>query len=247
MNGFFKALQFLTILRCQKDTTGRGLDYSTIYFPLIGAFLGIILIGLNNLLFILFPEPLLSLILVTTLAILTGALHLDGLADTFDAALAGAKFKEERLAIMRDSHKGTFGVLILIVVILFKISLLSSVPLSFKDTGLFFMTFFSRYSIVLAISFFPYARQEGKAKIFFENRSYKNLFISTLIVLIILGLTFKWLNIVIYFLVIIFTLIMGEVTKRLFGGLTGDTLGAICELNEVVVLLSTFILAKVYL
>lgn len=238
MNGFLAALQFLTIIPLKQDS--QKLARATIFFPFVGAFLGILLILLNNCLFIIFPEPLISLTLVSFLLVVTGALHLDGLADTIDG-LFGGKNKEERLSIMRDSHRGTFGALGLIIIILFKITLLSLIPRSFKNFALFIMPILSRYAMVLAISLFPYAREDGKAKIFFEQKKIKTLLLASLGTFFLLSLTLKWVGVLSLFLTFIFTLIIGIFIKRAIEGLTGDTLGAISELNEAFVLLFVFV------
>ena len=243
LNGFLQALEFLTIVRFHKDADNQGLDSSASYFPLIGGFLGLILIGINNLLFKIFPAPLLSLILVSTLDILTGGLHLDGMADSCDAIFSG-KDKQEMLAIMHDSHKGTFGILGIITLILFKLSLLSLMPAHAKNLGLFLMALLSRYCMSLSIAYFPYARREGKAKIFFNTHRLKMFLLSTLFTFILLGLTLRWVSMLILPLVIIFTLSINTLIKKIIGGLTGDTIGAVCELNEVVALMSIFILTK---
>lgn len=244
MDGFLAALQFLTILRGVKVTNHKGLVSATMYFPVIGAFLGLILIILNKCLSILFPEPLLSLSLVITLIILTGALHLDGLADTFDAIFSG-RDKEKMLSIMHDSHKGTFGVIAIVTIILLKVNLLSLLSIDLKNLGLFLMTLLSRYSMNLAITFFPYAREEGKAKVFFENRNLKTFALSTLLTLLLLGITLQGLSLLILLLVIIFTLIICFAIKIKVGGLTGDILGALCELNELVVLICYWVTAEI--
>lgn len=245
MNGFFQALQFLTILRFKKETHTDTKDLSTsaAYFPLVGALLGAILIILNQTLSIILPQTLLNLTLITTLIVLSGALHLDGLADTFDA-LASARPKEEKLTIMRDSHKGTFGVLSIILILLFKFNLLSLMPANFKNLGLFLMTSVSRYSMNFAITNFSYARQDGKAKIFFVTKTHKIFWLSTLFTLIIILVTLKWISVIILFLVMSFTLIISTLFKKALGGLTGDTLGALCELNELVILSSIFVYSQ---
>lgn len=248
MTGFIEALQFLTVIHYKKDkgvTDSQKLRYAKIYFPLIGALLGLVLIVIYKFIAPIFPEPLLSLFLVLTLILLTGALHLDGLADACDA-LGGGKNKEEILNIMRDSHKGTFGVLGLIIVVLFKITLLSLITPFFKTFGLFLMTTLSRYSMNIALSFFPYARKEGKAKIFFEHRRIIEFLLPTLITVILLGLTLNPLSVFLLLLVIAFTLIMTLAIQGKIDGVTGDILGALCELNEIIVLLSIFILTKFY-
>jgi adenosylcobinamide-GDP ribazoletransferase len=243
VNRFLQALEFLTILRFYKDADNQGLGSSACYFPLIGGFLGLILIGLNNLLYKLFPPALLSLILVTTLLILTGGLHLDGLADSCDALFSG-KSKQEMLAIMHDSHKGTFGIIGIITIILFKLSLLTLMPINSKNLGLFLMTVLSRYSMNISIACFPYARNFGVAKIFFNPHRLKLFLLSTLFTLILLGLTLRWVSMLTMPLVIIFTLTINTQIKKIINGLTGDTIGAVCELNEIVVLISIFILTK---
>lgn len=245
MNGLISALQFLTILRFKKESliNAERLGSSPVYFPLVGAFLGLVLIILDKILFPLLPATLLSLILVFTLIILSGAMHIDGLADTFDALFSG-KSKEEMLSIMREVHKGTFGVLAIIAAILFKVVLLSSIPLHLRTLSLLLMTVLSRYSMGLAIAFFPYARSEGKAKVFFEQRSLKTFILSTIITLLILALALRFISLIILFFVVIFTSSVSLLVKRKIGGFTGDGLGALSELNELIVLLSIFVFVR---
>lgn len=173
MTGFLEALQFLTIfrLKSEKNATQLKLAESQVYFPLVGACIGLILIAVNKSFSLVLPDALASLLLVIVLTILTGALHLDGLADTADALFSG-KTREEKLLIMRDPHKGTFGILGLIIIILLKVDMLSQVPPALKNAGLFFMALFSRFSMNIAISFFPYARAEGKANVFFCGEEF---------------------------------------------------------------------------
>ncbi|MDO8488637.1 MAG: adenosylcobinamide-GDP ribazoletransferase [Candidatus Omnitrophota bacterium] len=245
MTSFIDAIQFLTIFRFRNDRSSCTAS-SAAYFPLVGAFLGVILIVLNEILTKAFPEPFVNLILVIVSATLTGALHLDGLADTCDAFFSG-KSRDDKLLIMRDPHKGTFGTLGLIVIILLKINLLLLVPVSFKDTAIFLMMVFSRYSMNIGIKFFPYARGEGKANIFFEKRSTNNFLFASLIMLILTGITFNLLSPIILFLAVVFTFIIDLLIKRIIGGLTGDTLGAACELNEIAILLFMIILLKFFI
>ncbi len=242
MRGLIEALQFLTIFRFKKTVINiEGIAASKIYFPLIGAFLGLILILVNTTLTGILPQSLLNLLLVGILIILSGGLHLDGLSDTFDALFSG-KSKEEMLAIMKDCHKGAFGVTAIIFLILFKVNLLSLLSVTFKNQGLFLMCVLSRYSLNTAISFFPYARQEGKAKVFFEVKDKILFYIPTLLAVILAGFTLKLTGLLISGLVIIFTLITGKFVKNILGGITGDILGAISELNELFVLFLIFIL-----
>lgn len=245
MISFLLALQFLTVIPLRiENVNNRKIAGSLIYFPAVGLLIGLILASLNNLLFILsFKELSANIILVVMLAALTGSIHLDGLSDTFDALMSG-KAKDEALKIMRDPHIGVMGVVGIIGVLLLKVAFLSSIEPLIKPVSLILACVLSRWSLALAIFSFPYARAEGKARIFFEGKSPKIFLLSTLIVLILLGFTLKASNLLILLLVAVFTLAFGYLMKRRFGGLTGDILGALCELNELAVLLLIPILMK---
>lgn len=246
MKGFLYALQFLTIFPpAAKSVVDKSkLSRSTLYFPLIGLFLGLILVATNKLLSLLPLEQLLvNVILVTLLIILTGALHLDGLADTFDA-LFSRKSRPEMLKIMRDSHIGAMGGLSLICIILLKLSLLGSLNAEVMNVSLISMCLLGRYSLVLAMFSFPYAREEGKAKIFTEAMSLKVFSLASVISLsCILGL-WGLKGLIIFMAAVLFTIFAGKLITKKIGGMTGDTLGAINELTEVFVLLNMLILTK---
>lgn len=246
--GLINALQFLTILRFKRQYSqdAQGLGSSSLYFPLVGAFLGLVLIALDKILFLILPVGLINIILIFTLIITNGALHIDGLADSFDA-LFSSKSKEEMLSIMHEVHKGTFGVLAIVAVISFKIALLSAIPTELRCLSLFLMAVLSRYSMSLAVTFFPYARDNGKAKVFFQQKKLKYFIISTIIVFILLALTPRFMNLIVFFLMVAFTFFASSWVNKKIGGLTGDSLGALSELNEVLVLLSVFVLSKIYI
>ena len=151
------------------------------------------------------------------------------------------------LRIMRDSHIGTMGVLALIGIIILKIGFLQSLSLSIRFKSLLIMTVLSRWSMVLAILLFNYARREGKAKYFFSGLTWKEFSSATLITVIIILFVFRFKGIVLIFAVTLCTFIFGKVMKRKIGGMTGDTLGAINEINEVLILLFLNIGGKLFL
>lgn len=242
MKSFLSALQFLTIIPAKKNKfEDKALSEAVIYFPAVGIILGLILWALNELLLFLSFNPFfINVLLVILLIILTGALHLDGLADTFDALLS-RKSKEEMLTIMRDSHIGTIGVLSLISAILLKVSLLSLLIQPLKATALVLMCALSRWSLVLAMYLFPYARKDGKAKVFFENINFKLLFLPTIILLGPLIILYQAKGLILIALIALTTFLFARIVKRKIGGLTGDVLGAINEINEVFVLFMIYI------
>jgi adenosylcobinamide-GDP ribazoletransferase len=242
MSSFLLAVQFLTTLPLKIiNFSDKEMAWALVYFPVVGLFLGLILLGLNTLLAILGISPAATnIILVILLIILTGGMHLDGLADTADAFLSG-KAKKEMLEIMRDSHIGVMGVLALISIILLKVSLLSSLSVAAKPVALMLMCILSRWSVILIMYLFPYAREEGKAKLFMQGLNLK-IFIVSLIAVLIFSFTLWGINgLLVLLIVASCAYLIGKVISRKIGGLTGDTLGATIELVEVVTLLTVCI------
>ncbi len=237
MNQFLLALQFLTILPIKfKDFHEKKLAESLIFFPLAGLLLAVILAGANSLFNLFFIKELaVSVSVIVLLIILTGGMHLDGLADTFDAILS-RKNKDEMLAIMRDSRTGAMGVISLISVILLKIVFFYALNPSIKIPGLILMCVLSRWAMVFSIFLFPYARQEGKAGIFMRGVSRRIFFWATVITLLIVFFTFSFKGLLIWIAVALTAYLIDRVISNKIGGLTGDTLGGLNEMMEVFVL-----------
>jgi adenosylcobinamide-GDP ribazoletransferase len=127
MGGFLSAIQFLTIVPVKsKNADEKNLGLSLLYFPAVGLILGLVLICIYHLLVFLGFQPWAAAVILTvSLTLITGGLHLDGLADTLDA-LAGGRDREQMLQIMRDPHIGTMGVLGLLCAVLLKTVLVAS-------------------------------------------------------------------------------------------------------------------------
>lgn len=245
MSNLLFALQFLTIIPVKiGHIDEKKIAGALIYFPVVGLLLGLILSGTDRLLSILrFEQFIINIILVVLLIILTGGLHLDGLADTFDAFLS-RKDKDEKLKIMRDSHIGVMGVLSLFCIILLKIAFLSSISISLKTITLLLMCTLSRWALILPMFLFPYSRNEGKAKVFMQGINFKILTLATIITLGIVVLVWQWKGLFIFGLTAMSTYIIGRFINNKIGGITGDTLGAINELIEVIVLFSICVLKE---
>ncbi|MFA7294717.1 MAG: adenosylcobinamide-GDP ribazoletransferase [Candidatus Omnitrophota bacterium] len=242
MSSFLLALQFLTVLPLKvKQFNEKRMAWALVFFPVVGLFLGLMLVVLNMLLSVSGILPaVVNIILVIVLIILTGGMHMDGLSDTADAFLSG-KDKEGILKIMRDPHVGVMGVLSLISSILLKIGLLSSMSVIVKPAALILMCILSRWAVVMVMYLFPYARQEGKAKLFMQGLNLKILIVSLIIVLVfsfsIWGLK-GWLVLLI---VSGCAYLINLAIAKKIGGVTGDTLGATIEIMEVTILLTVCI------
>lgn len=244
MKSLLAAVQFLTITPLRAQPSGKGLSSATSWFPVAGLLLGLALAGINLALGPLGMEPLIvNTVLIVMLIVMTGGLHLDGLADTSDALLSG-KSREEMLCIMRDPHIGTMGVLSLVSVIILKIALLCSITAPWKIPALISMCVLSRWAMSLSILLFPYARQEGKAMIFIEGKSLKSFVIATVITFAIVIIAMGLNGLAVFALAALGAYATGKMISSKLGGITGDVIGATDELVEVITLISICILQK---
>jgi len=236
MRLFFIALQFLTRLPVPFIGEASGLDLarSTVCYPLVGALIGGLLVGVDWLVQWIWPVEVASAAVIVAGILITGGLHLDGLMDTCDGVW-GLHSRERRLEIMRDSRVGAFGVLGAVCALLLKFSFLLALTGDARWRALLLMPILSRWTMVFAVAWFPYARPEGGLGQAFADHtrpihwllaSLPALLAAFLLVppapasLVLLGL---WLAGALASLFLHIRL----------GGLTGDTYGAINEIGEL--------------
>ena len=238
MSRFLAALHFLTILAipwrrdAQETQIGRGAGY----FPVVGIIIGLILAGLNWLLSLGLPPAIVNVLLLVILVVLTGGLHLDGLADTCDG-LGGYKAVEERRRIMRDSRVGGFGVIGIALILLVKYVSLNSIPGTLITASLVLMPVAGRWAMTYAIFTYPYARPSGLGKAFKEGTGWLGLILATVVTLAVATFAMKLVGLAILAIVLIATIVLAAYFKKTFNGLTGDNYGAINETSEVSVLI----------
>ncbi|MEK6558784.1 MAG: adenosylcobinamide-GDP ribazoletransferase, partial [Planctomycetota bacterium] len=139
MNNFLCALKFLTIIPIDREDKIKpnGAGCVVFWFPVVGFCIGVFL-SIAYLLFCsFFPNLIADALIILIYIAITGALHLDGLADTCDGIWGGWN-KEKRLEIMKDSRIGVFGAIGLICVLGIKyIGLLSIDEVNFAGNSLF--------------------------------------------------------------------------------------------------------------
>ncbi len=135
---FLAALQFLTTIPTPHITREEEFGKSAAYFPVVGLIIGLILAGANWLLAFILPAPVANVLIIVLLVILTGAMHLDGLADTCDG-IAGHKPVEERWRVMHDSRSGAFGIVGVALLLLVKYVSLNNIPADLMKSMLIFM------------------------------------------------------------------------------------------------------------
>ena len=239
MKGFLTALQFLTIIKVREDPglTGEQLGSSMAYFPLVGLAIGLVLVGVRFGASHVFPSILADGFVIIALVVITGGLHLDGFADTADG-LAGGKDRERILAIMKDSRIGSFAVIGLILLLLLKLFALMEVPASVKTATLLVVPVLGRWSTVQLAALFPYARSgHGTAQAFAGFTGKLEYLVASLITaLIVVGL-FPLRGVILIIATAALAFGTGYFFKRRIGGVTGDIMGATCELVEVTTLL----------
>ena len=232
------AWQFLTVIPIQKGLRARKkeLGSSMAFFPLVGIILGGVLALLDLILQGALPLEIRSIVIITLLAIMTGANHLDGFADTVDGIM-GSRSRGEALKIMRDSRVGAEGAVGLVLLILMKYLCISHLHGTWRAMGLISMPASSRWSMVLMAYMGPYARKTGQGRAFVENIGLKALVIATLTALAGTGFLMGLKGLVILCLVGAVAILSTLYFRRRLGGITGDTLGALNETSELLFLI----------
>ena len=240
MNSFSLAWQFLTILPWRKsdqEIDPRLLGRSMAFYPVIGLLLGLILWAAHWLFSLAFPRTLADGLVVMLLVLLTGAFHLDGLADTCDG-LASGKTPEERMKIMKDHRVGTFGVVGLILILGIKFLALDSLPDSAGGTALLLALVLSRWSMVQLTYRASYVRREGGLGLpFKETLTKREMVVATATSLVLSFFFYRFWGVILWLVVGVFTLLFQRFFEKKIGGITGDVLGAANETNEVLVLI----------
>jgi adenosylcobinamide-GDP ribazoletransferase len=231
------AFQFLTIIpfpvtvRCDKKDLGR----STAFFPLVGLALGGLLVGANELISPWLSRPVCDALLITLMTLITGALHLDGLADVCDG-LAARGSRERFLAIMKDSQVGAIGAVGLVLGLLLKWQAMVAVPLDIKWQALLLFPALARFGQVLTLTGARHARQDGLGAAFVEGSGNVPLLLAFITAAAGGYYLMGCKGLVALAAVCVLTFFGRLFFQSKLGGLTGDTIGCLSELNEVLVL-----------
>jgi adenosylcobinamide-GDP ribazoletransferase len=244
MRLYFIAFQFLTIIplpfavRCEERDMGRSMAF----FPLVGLTLGGLLAGADFILGPLFPRPVSDLLLIVLLTAVTGALHLDGLADVCDG-LAARGGKERFLAVMKDPHTGAVGVVGLVLALLLKYVALLAVPLEFKREALILFPMVARFSQVQMAAGSQRAREDGLGAIFTSGAGAVQIGAAALLTLAAAAFLMGVKGVCCFLAVGLLTWVGRIWAHRRLGGVTGDLIGSVSEVNEIGCLLVIIALA----
>ena len=211
----------------------------------MGLGIGAALFGLDRLFDLFLPTALGSALLIVALVLLTGANHLDGFMDSCDGMVAG-RSPQERLAIMRDSRVGSFGVVGVLCLLLVKYISILFLPGASRMAALLLMPTLGRWSMVYAIVAYPAARREGLGQSYKGHANWGGVVIATIITIAVSVVLLKLLGLALVAAIWLILVIMAAFFKKKLGGLTGDTYGAINEVIEVSVLILVPLLAGGY-
>jgi adenosylcobinamide-GDP ribazoletransferase len=237
---FLGAVQFLTRLPVPHldGFAPEWLDRGIKYFPLAGVVVGSLCAGVYLLASALWSGVLPALLAVAAGVALTGAFHEDGFADFFDSM--GGQSPEARLAIMKDSRLGTFGVLALGFAMAIKVAALAAIPAYAVAAALIAAHAGGRFAAIAVMPMLPYAGDPTKAK---AKPLATNITFSGLAVASVFGLP------PVFLLPLgagVFACLAGFAAaafiawraQALLGGFTGDVLGAVEQSFEIAFLLT---------
>ncbi len=264
MNDFLWALKFLTIIPIDREDRikPKNYGYMAYWFPVVGLCLGVFLSFAYLPLYFFFPSLIADALIILIYIVITGAMHLDGFADTCDGIWGGWN-REKRLEIMKDSRIGGFGAIGLIFLLglkyagLFSVGEISLINSSLfgmgikcaslhispvllgKCVALVIMPVAGRWAQVCAAGLSKYARSEwGTGSFITGGTTRKQVIYASLFPVFLFWFFYNAGGLVICAIIIIFTAGWIWYIKKKIGGMTGDTLGATNEIAELLFLLS---------
>jgi adenosylcobinamide-GDP ribazoletransferase len=237
------AVQFLTRLRVpsgpyEEDSLARAVKF----FPIVGLVIGSGSLLLYRLLAPHLPLTIVALVVVVYLVAITGCLHEDGLADSVDG-FGGGWEPDRVLAIMRDSHIGTYGAAALALSLLARVLLIASLPRVQVAGYLIVVPVLSRWTTLPLSFFLAPARERSEGHVDGQGARIARLTTSgSLIVgsLFTFVIAFALLHIralIPISVSIVATLVTALYYKHRIGGITGDCFGATNQLTEIAVYL----------
>jgi adenosylcobinamide-GDP ribazoletransferase len=238
VNGLVLAARYLTILPLpgagHREMTGLG--SAAVWFPVIGVGLGAVLVAADLVASSLFPALLSALLTVTAWKLLTGGLHLDGLADCLDGLLGHDA--EQRLAIMRDSRIGAFAAVGLVLFLMIDIVALSELPAGPRWRVLLAAPAVARATPPCLARLFPPARGTGQGADFASTMPRWAWAPVLAMAAGVAGVVLGVVGLVGTFVAFAVALMLARFLSGRLGGITGDVFGAAVEAAELALVLT---------
>jgi len=224
------ALAFLTRVPIPLAFDAADVGRATLLFPLVGALLGLGSFAVARAAH-RFPASIVAVVVVAFSALLTGGLHLDGVADSADG-FGGGKTRDDVLRIMKDHAIGAYGAIALIFVIAMKLACTAQLLDEWRILVL--APLLSRWASVPLCRALPNARPSGLGKALSDHVGALEIVGATLFTSVASWALGGWRGAVCMGAVTLSTILGALVCARRIGGITGDTLGANTELGEIV-------------
>lgn len=228
---FLIALQFLTRIPTPAMTapTSSELSRAALFYPIVGLLIGALMLVTAGLL--VNQDPMLVAVLLLSMwVMLTGALHLDGLADSADAWLGGQGNPQRTHEILKDPLVGTAGVVAIFLILLFKYIALYSLLKQHNHIIVLLAPVLGRSFILLLFTSTDYVRKQGLASDVVAGLNGRAALLGLLLVLLI---SLWYAPFAVVAIVLTFIALRRLMIQRL-GGCTGDTAGATVEITEAI-------------
>lgn len=238
MKGFLIMLTFLTRIPIKYPFEFKEEDFTKaiVFMPIIGLLVGGILFTVG-LLDNYIDRPILALLIVTAYIFLTGGLHIDGFADTIDGIFSHREQKR-MLEIMKDSRIGTFGVIGIVLLLLFMIGLTTYMDLKY----LLLVATVGRSCGLFVSSISKYARKDGLGKKFIDYCGKREALIALVLPVLISLLLFPVKALIPIGIAFFASLHITSYIKDKLGGMTGDTIGFVIEGSQMVYMFGLYVL-----
>ncbi len=243
---FVLMVQFLTRIPINVDLDATSEDYGKglVFAPIVGLVIGALLVVSYMILSLIFPITMTAALLLVIYIFVTGGLHIDGLGDTFDGLFSN-RSKERILEIMRDSRVGTNAVVAIFCLLLINWSVVSNINPENIVMVLMLFPVTGRIGSLIGAGVSVYAREGGGlGKSFIDFCSIKEIIIGMVPYLIIFFVTAGLRGLLLSIVPVISAFLLTKLFSRKIGGATGDILGAVCELNQVIFLISAYLMYR---
>ena len=238
MNAFTAAIRFLTVVPTPgPGWSARAARRSVVWFPVIGLGIGGAVAAVNWAARLAMPDLPAGALALAAGVVLTGALHLDGLADTFDGLLGG-KDPERRLEIMKDPSIGVFGVAAVSLALIARWAGLSSLPDLNGWAAIAVAAMVGRFAAVASMAAFRYKDEQGLGTPFLGAGRVARLAAAVFSIALAFVLAGPLGLAVLACAAAVGLGVSAFAARRLGGGITGDVYGAAIEMAEVSALLA---------
>lgn len=231
------SISFLTTLPTPAiDFIPGGLSRASRFFPIAGLILAALLGAAGSISMQLFPPTLTAVLLIALWVVLTGGLHLDGLADCCDGLFVPVDW-ERRLEIMKDPRSGSFAVVGLVIILMVKAAAVAAL----LETGQWWFPLLSACTIsrwlILAAARQPQARTSGMGADFAAGITPRDLIVALLLPLLV-SVWAGWPGVFAWLPAAAALWGWSRLAGRRIGGVTGDVYGAVVETAEAAILLT---------